>query len=146
MTSREMHGLERKKFSSVHLLYIVLGLGVVIVAYPLFWMVMSSFKTYNEIYRNVWGLPGHLLFSNYTEAWTRGISRYFFNSVLVTAATIVGVLPLHAASEDASQEHLLGADPAVYCFQAASVDTPDTDILPCHSQGNRRIRPDGRLS
>ncbi len=92
MTSREMHGLERKKFSSVHLLYIVLGLGVVIVAYPLFWMVMSSFKTYNEIYRNVWGLPGHLLFSNYTEAWTRGISRYFFNSVLVTAATIVGVL------------------------------------------------------
>lgn len=61
----------------------------VIILYPLFWMLISSFKSYQEIYSNVWALPTEWKFENYSLAWSKGISSYFINSVYVTALTIV---------------------------------------------------------
>ncbi len=66
--------------------------GVVLVMYPLFWMVSSSFKSYDEIFGAVWNLPSEWLFSNYATAWTKGIGNYFMNSVIVTVSTIAGVV------------------------------------------------------
>ncbi|TWT25395.1 carbohydrate ABC transporter permease [Planomicrobium sp. CPCC 101110] len=63
-----------------------------LILYPLFWMVVSSFKSYDEIYNNVWGLPSVWHFENYATAWSMGISSYFFNSVVVTLATIALVV------------------------------------------------------
>jgi len=74
------------------LVMIMLIIDAVIVIYPLFWMIVSSLKSYNEIYQKVWGFPEKALFSNYKEAWVKGISRYFLNSLLVTIITIFGVL------------------------------------------------------
>lgn len=69
---------------------VTLGLIVfaIIILYPLFWMVVSSLKDYNEIYNNVWGFPSEWLFENYSKAWSGGISNYFVNSLIVTVATI----------------------------------------------------------
>ncbi|MET3545225.1 raffinose/stachyose/melibiose transport system permease protein [Paenibacillus favisporus] len=67
-------------------------IGVVLVMYPLFWMVSSSFKSYDEIFGAVWNLPSEWLFSNYATAWTKGIGNYFMNSVIVTVSTIAGVV------------------------------------------------------
>ena len=64
----------------------------VIIIYPLIWIIMSSFKDYMSIYQDVWGLPGEWHFENYVRAWTRGISQYFVNSIIVTVATLVGEL------------------------------------------------------
>lgn len=64
----------------------------VIILYPLIWMVISSMKSYDEIYNDVWGLPSTWLLGNYLEAWSKGISNYFINSVIVTGFTILGVL------------------------------------------------------
>lgn len=80
-----------KKPSNI-VIFILLVICAVIVIYPLFWMVMSSLKSYKEIYSNVWGLPAKPLFRNYVEAWKKGISRYFLNSVFVTFVTVIGVL------------------------------------------------------
>lgn len=74
------------------LLSIILFVGVVLIAYPLFWMVTSSFKSYNEIYNAVWKLPSKWLFSNYVTAWEKGISKYFLNSLIVTLVTVIGVI------------------------------------------------------
>ena len=63
-----------------------------VILYPLFWMVISSLKSYDEIYNNVWGLPKVWHFENYATAWSMGISSYFFNSVVVTLSTIVLVV------------------------------------------------------
>ncbi|WP_436837061.1 carbohydrate ABC transporter permease [Planococcus shixiaomingii] len=73
---------------------VLLGLlaFAVIILYPLFWMVISSLKSYDEIYNNVWGLPSVWHFENYATAWSMGISSYFFNSVVVTLATIALVV------------------------------------------------------
>ncbi|MUV37213.1 putative ABC transporter permease protein YurM [Lentibacillus sp. JNUCC-1] len=72
----------------------LLGLIIfaIIILYPLFWMVVSSMKSYDEIYNNVWGFPSEWLVHNYTDAWSKGISSYFFNSVIVTGITIGAVL------------------------------------------------------
>ncbi|MFD2212351.1 carbohydrate ABC transporter permease [Metabacillus endolithicus] len=61
----------------------------IIILYPLFWMLISSFKSYQEIYSNVWAFPTEWKFENYSLAWSKGISSYFFNSVYVTASTII---------------------------------------------------------
>ena len=67
-----------------------------LIAYPIFWLIMNSLKTYKEIYKNIWAMPQAPQWMNYVNAWNRGISRYFFNSVLVTGATIA--LTIFAAS------------------------------------------------
>ncbi|WP_025027384.1 carbohydrate ABC transporter permease [Caldalkalibacillus mannanilyticus] len=67
-------------------------IGAIIILYPLFWMVVSSMKSYDEIYHDVWGLPSTWLVHNYAEAWSKGISSYFFNSVIVTVITVIAVL------------------------------------------------------
>nr|WP_078544737.1 carbohydrate ABC transporter permease [Litchfieldia alkalitelluris] len=74
---------------SKNIVFLGLLAYAVIILYPLFWMFISSFKSYQEIYSNVWALPTDWKFENYSIAWSKGISSYFFNSVHVTALTII---------------------------------------------------------
>lgn len=71
---------------------IILIILFLMIAYPLFWMIMSSFKSYDDIFQNVWSLPSEWHFENYITAWNKGISSYFKNSLIVTCSTIFGVL------------------------------------------------------
>ncbi|WP_239587803.1 carbohydrate ABC transporter permease [Bacillus pakistanensis] len=68
-------------------IYTILIVYFIIIAYPLFWMVVNSFKTTEEIYANSWALPQAWLFSNYVHAWNTGISAYFLNSLIITVST-----------------------------------------------------------
>ena len=61
--------------------YLVLAVYGVVIAYPLLWMLGSSFKSSKEIYADPWGLPSVWLVQNYAEAWDKGISAYFVNSL-----------------------------------------------------------------
>ena len=72
----------------------VLIILAILIIYPMFWIVMSSFKDYNGIFKDVWGLTKEWLFENYKTAWDRGISNYFINSLIVSAGTIAGVVVL----------------------------------------------------
>ncbi|MET3696698.1 carbohydrate ABC transporter membrane protein 2 (CUT1 family) [Bacillus oleivorans] len=72
-----------------NILFLGLLIFACIILYPLFWMVISSFKGYQEIYNNVWALPTEWKLENYSLAWSKGISSYFFNSVYVTGLTII---------------------------------------------------------
>lgn len=70
----------------------ILFLLAALIMYPLFWILMSSFKDYNGIYGDVWGLPDIWHVENYMTAWNRGISQYFLNSLIVTICTLAGVV------------------------------------------------------
>lgn len=62
---------------------------------PLLWVVITSFKSGPEIFASPWGLPAKLHFANYSHAWEEaGIGHYFVNSALVTAATLILLLPI----------------------------------------------------
>ncbi len=71
--------------------FVILILLAILILYPMFWILMSSFKDYQGIYGDVWGLPEVWHPENYLTAWNKGISQYFVNSTIVTVGTIVGV-------------------------------------------------------
>lgn len=63
---------------------------LVVTLYPVFWLVMSSFKTNYSLFNNPWSLPTHLMFSNYATAWkTADVGIYFLNSVYLTVGSMV---------------------------------------------------------
>jgi raffinose/stachyose/melibiose transport system permease protein len=65
------------------------------VLYPMFLMVISSFKSTREIFRSPFTLPENWQFENYITAWNQGnFSTYFGNSVFVTVTSVVLVLLL----------------------------------------------------
>ncbi|WP_367566194.1 carbohydrate ABC transporter permease [Lacrimispora sp.] len=72
--------------------FALLLLLAALILYPMFWILMSSFKDYNGIYGNVWGFPDIWHIENYKVAWNRGISQYFVNSGIVTLCTLAGVV------------------------------------------------------
>ena len=74
------------------IVFVMCLLLIFLIIYPLFWIIMSSFKDYAGIYPDVWGLPEEWHFENYLTAWDRGISQYFFNSAIVTIVTLAGVV------------------------------------------------------
>jgi len=76
--------------------YIILIIYFIIIAYPLFWMVINSFKSTDEIFGNSWAFPDKWLFSNYVEAWDTGISSYFVNSLIVTVSTCLLTVSISA--------------------------------------------------
>ena len=78
------------------IIIVLLFIYFLLVAYPLFWMICNSLKSYKEIYKNIWAMPKSPLWNNYALAWQRGISKYFLNSVLVTGSTIVGAILVSA--------------------------------------------------
>lgn len=73
------------------LFYLILLLWTVISIFPLYWMILFSFKDNNEIFnKSALSLPESWNLTNYVEALTKGqMGRYFFNSILVTGVTIV---------------------------------------------------------
>ena len=75
----------------LNLLCIVL---CVVIAAPLLWIILNSFKTNQEMFMDSLALPEVWQFGNYAKAWSMGLYRYFGNSVLVSAIALVGILVL----------------------------------------------------
>ncbi|MFD8916831.1 carbohydrate ABC transporter permease [Streptomyces sp. NPDC059569] len=73
----------------------VLVIWAFLVAMPLLWAVMTSFKDDKSIFTSPWSLPDTLRFENWSRAWTQAhMSDYFLNTVLVVAGSLVGTLLL----------------------------------------------------
>jgi len=88
-------GMPKKpvKLSTV-LVYAGLILWALICLFPVYWMLTFSLKNNAEIFgENVIGLPQNWIWENYTKALNTGhMYRYFLNSLIVAAATIIIVL------------------------------------------------------
>jgi pectin-derived oligosaccharide transport system permease protein len=69
---------------------------LVIVLYPVAWLVSMSFKPAVEIVSSLSILPKHIIFTNYTEAFqgSSGVSvwQFFLNSMLVACGCVLGNL------------------------------------------------------
>jgi raffinose/stachyose/melibiose transport system permease protein len=75
---------------TIQLLLIV---NAVIMLYPLFVMVMSSFKTNAEIFSSPLGLPTHFSTANLEKVWAEtNFVRYLANSVGITVASVALIL------------------------------------------------------
>ena len=78
----------------------VLAVLLVVVLYPMVWLLLGSFKTNTEFLENpVWALPETFSFDNYAEAWTTGnIAQYVTNSVIAVFPALFLMILLGSAA------------------------------------------------
>ncbi|GGT09374.1 sugar ABC transporter permease [Planobispora rosea] len=72
----------------------LIGFGLVML-YPLLWMISSSLKPEELIFREPGLLPSKITFDNYKNGWTalaHPFSYYLWNSAVITALSVVGNL------------------------------------------------------
>ena len=75
--------------------HIVMLAFVVLMLYPLVWMVVSSLRPNNEIFTNAGIIPDHFEWSNYTNGWvalTTPFGRHLINSAVIVIGAILGNL------------------------------------------------------
>lgn len=75
----------------VHLFLITL---VLIIVLPICWLVLNSLKTNQEMFRDSIALPEVPRFSNWVNAWNKGLYNYFLSSLITSAMSIAGILVL----------------------------------------------------
>lgn len=134
MVKAKKHHSYRDRFGiGGSITFVILILLAITVLYPLFWMVMSSMKSYNEIYSKVWSLPEKWLISNYSVAWEKGISNYFVNSIIVTAFTVVGVVVIASlCAYGLSRYKSKGIDIALMLCMAGMMVNPQVCLIPLY--------------
>jgi len=67
------------------------------VVLPLLLMTLTSVKSSPDIFASPWGLPKTLHWENFSNAWkAAGIAHYFANSLIVTTASLVFLIPIGA--------------------------------------------------
>jgi raffinose/stachyose/melibiose transport system permease protein len=111
-TTREVHGSGGRSLTSrlIHLNWFggaAAWLWLLVVMIPLYWIVVTSFKDQNAYFsQNPFALPTAPTFDNYKLVIQSNFPRFFLNSVIVTAGTI---LPAVAISFMASYAIVRGA-------------------------------------
>lgn len=109
------------------LIFAVLAGYLLWVVYPMAWVVYSSFKDDEAIFRDAFALPplDDLRTENYARAWSEArFGAYFFNSVAVTSASVALILLLGSMAAYALSRfhHPLGN--AVYWLFLAGLMIP----------------------
>jgi ABC-type glycerol-3-phosphate transport system permease component len=75
--------------------YLVLGFFAVLVLYPMLLIVSTSLKDPLDVTANPFALFTSVRFMNFVDAWTLGgFGGYFWNTVVITALTLIGVVAL----------------------------------------------------
>jgi ABC-type glycerol-3-phosphate transport system permease component len=112
--------------------YLLFAVVFLIVVYPLVWMFYTSFKEQWEIFESPFALPATLTFANYAEAWTTGnFGRYFFNSIVVTIPSLVGILFVSALAAFAfARFRFRGRDALFYFILIGIMVPPQAIIIP----------------
>jgi multiple sugar transport system permease protein len=68
---------------------------LLVMLYPVLWMVAASFRPDNEIFNGLGLLSANYTLDNYRNGWTGGslnFSRYFLNSTIITVLSVAGNL------------------------------------------------------
>jgi raffinose/stachyose/melibiose transport system permease protein len=74
---------------------IILILFVIITIYPMIFVFLTSLKSTNEFYLNIWLWPKKIEWQNYVYAWTVAkIGSYFATSVIVVVSVVLVTLLL----------------------------------------------------
>jgi len=98
-----------RKHRNQILLHLILLPFMLIFIYPIFWTLISSFKTDQDVFSNLWGLPTFWNVENYFNVWNVArLDRAFFNSLYISFFTvliviIITILASYAFSQDNSK-------------------------------------------
>lgn len=82
-----------RRLGSSVLMGAAIGVIFLTIAFPLYWMALTSFKTYKEIFQRIpTFVPRLFTFEHYLSIVRDGLFRYYLNSIIVSvAATLISV-------------------------------------------------------
>ncbi len=93
ITDFRYRGASVQKKVFIIIMFMIMVFYVVLIIYPLFNMVISSFKSNKDILTTPFALPASVDLENYRTVWVdKGFSRYFLNSLIVTTAAMAFVI------------------------------------------------------
>jgi len=110
-----------KKISVNLLIHLFLISVAVTCLYPLLWMVASSLKTQDTIFRDISLIPQQWHFENYANAWREGgFGRNFINSIFYTVSVVFGIVIISSMAAYAfARLHFPGKNIMFFTFLAA---------------------------
>ncbi len=81
---------KKKSKLAMKIIYIFLSLLAVVYLLPLLWVIYVSLKDDKTLFVSPWAMPEHLMFENYSFAWTAGkLGTATLNSALVCGITLI---------------------------------------------------------
>ncbi len=84
--------MRRFQFSKF-LTYLILSVWSLIVLFPIWTLVINSFKVQKDIFADPFGLPKNFTVNGYIAAWTQGrFDVYFYNTIYVTVISLVLIM------------------------------------------------------
>jgi len=115
------------------ILYIFLAVSSFFMLVPFFWMILSSLKTYRELFLIPPTIfPSTWAFENYALMW--GMSpwmRYFFNTAFITILTILGqIITCSLAAYAFARLKFKGRDIIFYIFLGTMMIPFQTIMIP----------------
>jgi raffinose/stachyose/melibiose transport system permease protein len=116
--------------------YAILVCFLVISLLPFLWTVSIALKPKEEFYRNPFGLPTVLQWSNLAQAWTVGqFGGLFVNSVILTVPTVLGVAAASALAGYAlAKIPFKGGNVIFYLFLAGLMIPFQAIMIPLYYQ------------
>ena len=87
----------QKAFTAVgiNLIFLVL---MILILLPFGWMIINTFKTNTQLFQDSLALPQSMDFINYAQAWERGLSSYYKNSLIVSIISLILIISISAAT------------------------------------------------
>ncbi len=139
-----------KKFLVNTLIHIFLISVAVTCLYPLLWMIVSSLKTQDIIFKDISLIPQQLHFENYVNALREeGFGRSFVNSVFYTSFSVFGVVIIASLAGYAfSRLRFPGRTALFYMFIAAMMIPIPASFVPLYVLLNKlhlRDTPSGYI-
>jgi raffinose/stachyose/melibiose transport system permease protein len=84
--------MRRLNFSKI-VPFVILSVWSVVVLFPIWTLIINSFKVQKDIFADPFGLPKHFTFNGYITAWTQGrFDLYFFNTIYVTVISLALIM------------------------------------------------------
>lgn len=109
--------------------YMAMAAVVFISIAPLFWVLLSSFKTYSEINSSALSLPSSISIDNYAAALKYApIQKYFFNSIVIVGFSILVTVIFVAMCAYAVSRFRFALKPVITLLIAASLMLPAQSI------------------
>ncbi|HTX93169.1 MAG TPA: carbohydrate ABC transporter permease [Anaerolineales bacterium] len=116
--------MKRFKISKIAT-YFILTAWSLIVLFPIWTLIINSFKIQKDIFADPFGLPKHFTVNGYITAWTQGrFDLYFFNTIYVTVTSLVLIMFLGSLAAYALAKWKSWVTKFLYIFFIAGLMIP----------------------
>ncbi len=119
--------------------YLVLVFFGLLVLFPIYIVLVGSFKTENQLYDNIFGLPESLSPDNYIKAFfDGGLINYYQNSIIVTVFSLALIVVLSSMAAFAlTRKNIKGGKLIYLLFIIGIVIPPQVAIIQLSLQMNK---------